>query len=89
MDNDQFNHLAQLSDIEFERERCRLIDEFLNSLPKEKRVEALKFQLRLDVRRETLPRDQFIASLFHDINENLENLSDQFVALGNLVFPKA
>ena len=40
MDNDQFNHLAQLSDIEFERERCRLIDEFLNSLPKEKRVEA-------------------------------------------------
>lgn len=83
------SYLANLSEQEFERERCRLLGEALDSASnRDQRIAGLELQLKLDVRRETMPREQYIASLFTDIGENLENLSDQFVAINNTLTPK-
>jgi hypothetical protein len=82
-------YLANMTELEFEAERCRLIKEALDTAPTpELRKQGMLLQMQIDQRRETMPREQFIGSLFHDMNENLENISDQFVAIQHTIFPK-
>lgn len=83
------SYLANLSELEFEAERCRLImAEIENAPTPELRKKGLLLQMEIDTRRDTMPRDQFIGSLLSQASENLENLSDQFVALKHTIFPK-
>lgn len=83
------SYLANLSEFEYEAERCRLIEAELDkaSTP-ELRRKGLALQLRLDQRREQMSSEQFMASLVRDMSENIENISDQFVALQHTIFPK-
>lgn len=85
---DDLSYLADLSETEFEIERCRLINEELNKVPKHLRTKLLEYQFVLDVRREKLSPTEFLTSLVSDMSENVENLSDQFVSIQNTLIKK-
>jgi len=80
---DDFSHLSTLSEDAFELERNRIIGSFINSSPPEQRRALLATQYRLDMLRDKSTPEQFLKSLFAEIGENLENMGDQFVAIGH------
>lgn len=69
----------------FELERMRIIDGYLQTLSAERRKEALSLQLTLDLARLKMSESEFELHLAKLIAENLENLSDQLVALRNVI----
>jgi hypothetical protein len=71
--------------VEWEAERARLINDAINEAGPELRPKLTALQASLDVLRETMPPDQFLRYLMLEIQENLENMSDQFVMLKNTV----
>jgi hypothetical protein len=60
----------------FEAERSRIISSFISSLPKDRQVDAMAFQARLDATRATMTADQFLEYTSTQINENLERMAD-------------
>jgi len=76
--------LSSLSELQFELRRRTLIREYIDLLPEHQRKKAISFQLQLDLKRLELGSKGFIDHCFAEINENLLNLSDQFVCLKNL-----
>jgi len=82
------SHLASLSPSEYEKERCRIIGEFLDSLPKERRNQMLLLQLRIDEKRDTMTAEEFQKWLAYEMGESIENLSDLFVSIMNNVHPR-
>lgn len=71
--------------VEFDDERARIIRDHIMSLPPEKRNQAYAQQCRIDLARETMPREQFEAFLWKDMAENLANLADAMGALTSLI----
>lgn len=69
----------------FETERNRIIVEYIKSLPPEKRNVAYATQLSVDLKRETLSPEEFSRWLVQEMNEHLENLSDQLVSLKHII----
>lgn len=78
-----FAYLDTLDADSFERERNKIIAAEILKAPPEHRIGLLAMQYQLDMRRDRMTREEFMSSLFVDITENLENLTDQFVALGH------
>lgn len=78
-----YSYLADLSHQDFERERCRLIGEALDAVPKERRVELHLYQFKLDAMRDKLSQEEFMIALAGEMIENMENLVDQFAAIKN------
>lgn len=84
--------LSGMSDHEFEAERCRMINDYLLSLPKDVGRKMRLYQMNLDVERIQLQQDHgdkkgseaFIQSCFKRIGENLENLSDTYGSLEHI-----
>jgi hypothetical protein len=73
-------YLADLSPKEFELERMKIINEHLDSLPHEQRAKMLAFQIGLDVKREQMAAEEFMAYLVRQMGENFENMSDLVIA---------
>lgn len=71
--------------VEWEAERARIIHEFIKSLPPERQKKALLTQLEIEVKQLELGPTEFDHWLWSQITENLENLSDQLVAVKHLV----
>jgi hypothetical protein len=71
--------------VEWEAERARLINNAINEAGPELRPKLMALQASLDVLRETVSPEQFLHFLMLEIQENLENMSDQFVMLKNTV----
>lgn len=81
---DYFSYLAGLSDLEFEAERCRLIGQEINNAPPELRSKLLVAQMELDQLRNKTTPEQFMTMALRQATENMENISDSFVAIGHL-----
>lgn len=78
------SYLAELSDLEVEAERCRLIGREMDAAPPEMRSKLLVAQMGLDQLRSKTTPEQFMTMALHQALENLENISDSFVAIGHL-----
>lgn len=78
-----FDRLVNLSDdpVEFENERARIIDEMLQSIPKEHRGRAIEMQARLDILRETMPADAFLKLLMEEMSETARKMSNLMTEL--------
>jgi len=63
----------------FEKERERIIHEYLVSLPPERRKAAYAMQCEFDLARETLSSDELLKWTARKATELAENLSDQLV----------
>jgi hypothetical protein len=83
------DHLRELAADEdaFERERNRIISEYLKSLPPERRMAAYATQIQVDLARETMSSDELLVWMCREAAEKLENLSDQFQAVRNRLVP--
>lgn len=77
------SYLANLSSLEFELERCRIIGDFLDSVPDDLRGKILTTQIKIDEIRDAVSKDDFLQYLCGEMSESLENLVDQFVAIRN------
>lgn len=78
---EDLSYLAGLSELEFEAERCRIIKQYLDNLPPDRRKKAQALQMQLDVERSTSTPEVFLASLVGRIRENVENMEDQALAM--------
>ena len=85
MDLPSVEHLFWLrhDEIRFEAERSRLISEYINSLPEERRRSAYLMQLKIDEARVKLSDDELLAWMVREATELQENLADQFNAIRN------
>lgn len=81
-------YLASLTPLQFETERCRLINEELSKLDPERRKAALVMQMRIDQERVGRTPQEHLTALGAEMQENLLNLSDQFTALRNTLVPR-
>ena len=83
--------LSGLSELEFEAERCRIINSHLHSLPEDVSRRMRLFQMNLDVDRMHLQKIHgdmqggiiFMRDCFRKISENLANLSDAYGSIGH------
>ena len=83
--------LSGLSELEFEAERCRIINRHLQSLPEDMSRKMRLFQMSLDVDRIRLQKIHgnmqggiiFMRDCFEKIGENLTNLSDAYGSIGH------
>lgn len=81
-------YLAGLTQDEFESERRKIIANFIQSAPPERRVSLLRIQYELDAIREECSSEDFIRLCFSRITENLENISDQMTLMRNILVPR-
>lgn len=74
------DHLYALAGDEdaFERERNRLITEYIKSIPEQHRRAAYAMQCKIDAARLTLGPQEFLAWMQLEALELAENLGDQF-----------
>lgn len=77
------SYLADLPDNEFEQERSRIIKSQIDRAPEYMRTGLFQLQSELDVRRQSMSSEDFMKSLCNDMQENIENLSDQFCLIRN------
>lgn len=77
------SYLADLPDNEFEQERSQIIKSHINRAPEHMRARLFQLQSELDVRRQSMSSEDFMKSLCNDMQENIENLSDQFCLIRN------
>lgn len=77
------SYLADLPDNEFEQERSRIIKSQIDRAPERLRARLFQLQSELDVRRQSMSSEDFMKSLCNDMQENIENLSDQFCLIRN------
>lgn len=69
----------------FERERNRLITEYMQSLPADKRRVAYAMQVKIDLARETMSNDEFLRWMANEAQKLAANLDDQVTAFRNCV----
>lgn len=69
--------------IEFEAERCRLIEAEIQKVPAEKRNRLKAFQMGLDLYREQHGAEMFLKHIADQLRENVENLEDVLQYLKN------
>jgi hypothetical protein len=81
-------NLAKLNEFDFEAERCRIINSYLDGLTPDQRKLALSQQLELELLRDKSTPEEFLSSLLASLRENIENLDDQVLALKHLYEPK-
>jgi len=67
----------------FERERNRLISDYIKSLPEERRAAAYLMQLRIDEARLRLSQEELLMWMQREAVELAANLGDQFSYLGH------
>lgn len=80
--------LAKLNEFDFEAERCRIINSYLDGLTLDQRKLALLQQFKLERLRDKSTPEEFLSSLLVSLRENIENLDDQVLALKHLIEPK-
>lgn len=71
--------------VAFEKERSRIIAEYIKSLPTEKQKVAYAMQCKIDLARETLGSDDFLLWMGKEAVELGENLADQLLVIRHLV----
>jgi hypothetical protein len=71
--------------IEWEAERARIIREYINSIPEDRRKIASAMQVKIDAARETMSQDQLLRWMRNELVELSENLSDQFLFIAHRV----
>jgi hypothetical protein len=69
----------------FERERSRIIAEFIKAQPEDRRKKVHLAQLNIDIKRHNLSPEDFNKWLASELTENLENLQDQLLALRGIL----
>lgn len=65
----------------FEKERARLMDANIDSLPEEHRQRARDIQSIIDAKRVGLSPEKFLDYIIGELRENVVNLEDQLHAL--------
>lgn len=83
-----FSYLSGLSKDLFEVERLRILREAIEAAPEHLQPKLWALQILLDEKRKTMSSPEFIAECLKDCNENLNNLSDQFVSAMNVLLSK-
>lgn len=76
-------HLQGLSPIDFEAERCRIIGDFLATLPPDRRSKVYLYQMRIDEARDRLSPDDFLRWMQAEARELADNMSDLFLAVAH------
>jgi hypothetical protein len=69
----------------FERERNRIISEFIKAQPEDRRKKVQLQQLNIDIKRHQMGDADFAKWLAAELTENLENLGDQMSALKSII----
>jgi len=71
-----FDKLSQLSNdpVAFEKARWEIIKTYLESLPEQQRMAGLALQYQLDMKRETMTNQEFMAYCFQQISVNLHRM---------------
>lgn len=71
----------------FERERSRLITEYIMSLPDKQRKLAYAMQIEIDLARETMSSDELLKWMCAQATEKLANIDDLFLAIKHQLIP--
>lgn len=77
-DFDELSRLAKDDPEMFELTRQQLIHAEIAKAPEERQRALLELQRELDAKRKTMDSAQFINHCMSRVNENLENLEDQW-----------
>jgi hypothetical protein len=86
MEKIDFDNLAKLASsnlLAFEAERSRIIGAALREIPEKNQAVCRALQAELDRTRSNMSSEKFLKHLAGRLQENLENMSDAWVALAN------
>lgn len=80
-DFDTMADLAKNDPLAFERERKRLLDEYMATVPEAQRRRLTVLQANLDIQRHRMGSDQFMTYLCEQLLEKLADTADQWEAM--------